>query len=383
MAGLGISRVTDITRLDRLGLSVHASVRPRGRSLCVHAGKGMRPEESRVGALMEAVELALAELDGERPPDGHFEWAAMQSIWPVGIQPIQFAPQAGFSFDPNRVWPVVWGDWIDTGSGRVRQVPIPDELMRWPLPGRTGPSAFPWSSNGLASGNSLQEATLHAALELLERDTLALERVLRRWRRVVHLPASALAWQRRWAEVGVELVVRQLPNEFGLPCFSAVLIDETSADVNLAEGSGLHLDRGIALARAVSEAAQSRLSTLHGGRDDIVHFYAKYESVPVADRLQAEADVIARLRQDGGCVSFDDVPHRPHSRVSDAWRELRRLLAAQGFRAVLRHQLRWPSLWRRSPELAVVKLAVPGLEMLEHHNRRIGPRLLQSLVQRG
>jgi len=73
MAGLGISRVTDITRLDRLGLSVHASVRPRGRSLCVHAGKGMRPEESRVGALMEAVELALAELDGERLSGAEFK----------------------------------------------------------------------------------------------------------------------------------------------------------------------------------------------------------------------------------------------------------------------------------------------------------------------
>ena len=56
MPALGISRVTDITRLDRLGLPVHASVRPRGRTLRVHAGKGMLVDEARVGALMEAVE---------------------------------------------------------------------------------------------------------------------------------------------------------------------------------------------------------------------------------------------------------------------------------------------------------------------------------------
>ena len=61
MSELGISRVMDITRMDRLGLPVFASVRPRGARLRVHAGKGIRPEEAEVGALMEAVEFAVAE----------------------------------------------------------------------------------------------------------------------------------------------------------------------------------------------------------------------------------------------------------------------------------------------------------------------------------
>ena len=61
MPVLGISRVTDITRMDRLGLPVFASVRPRSRTLHVHAGKGVNAVEARVGALMEAVEYAAAE----------------------------------------------------------------------------------------------------------------------------------------------------------------------------------------------------------------------------------------------------------------------------------------------------------------------------------
>src|SRR4051794_14674451 len=60
---VGITRVTDTTSLDRLGVPVVASIRPsatRG-SLCVSAGKGMTVEEAEVGAYMEAIELAWAE----------------------------------------------------------------------------------------------------------------------------------------------------------------------------------------------------------------------------------------------------------------------------------------------------------------------------------
>jgi ribosomal protein S12 methylthiotransferase accessory factor len=60
---LGITRVTEITRLDSLGLPVFTSIRPdaaRG-SLCVSSGKGWRSIDAEVGAYMEAIELALAE----------------------------------------------------------------------------------------------------------------------------------------------------------------------------------------------------------------------------------------------------------------------------------------------------------------------------------
>src|SRR5579872_5458480 len=60
---LGITRVTDITRLDRVGIPVYASIRPAATegSLCVNAGKGLHPIEAEVGAYMEAIEFALAE----------------------------------------------------------------------------------------------------------------------------------------------------------------------------------------------------------------------------------------------------------------------------------------------------------------------------------
>src|SRR5262249_22585260 len=60
---LGITRVTDVTRLDRVGVPVYASIRPTAApgSLCVNAGKGLHAQEAEVGAYMEAIEFALAE----------------------------------------------------------------------------------------------------------------------------------------------------------------------------------------------------------------------------------------------------------------------------------------------------------------------------------
>ena len=63
-AQLGITRVTEITRLDVVGVPVFASIRPDALpgSLCVNAGKGMSVDEARVGAYMEAIEFAFADL---------------------------------------------------------------------------------------------------------------------------------------------------------------------------------------------------------------------------------------------------------------------------------------------------------------------------------
>ena len=63
MDRLGISRVTDSTRLDRIGIPVFSSIRPSAAeaSLCVHAGKGTTTTEARTGALMEAIEFAFSD----------------------------------------------------------------------------------------------------------------------------------------------------------------------------------------------------------------------------------------------------------------------------------------------------------------------------------
>src|SRR5437868_6533309 len=61
LRSLGITRVADVTGLDRVGLPVVAVMRPNSRSISVSMGKGATPEAAEVSGIMEALEGHHAE----------------------------------------------------------------------------------------------------------------------------------------------------------------------------------------------------------------------------------------------------------------------------------------------------------------------------------
>ncbi len=372
MSRWGISRVTDLTRLDQLGLPVYASVRPRGKALCVHAGKGLRPEEARIGALMEALEFAVAEPQHSNWHGRSVSVAELESDW-AGVFSLQdLAPVFGLRIDSTRKLTAVLCDDV-AGRGSAW---LPAELVFLPYEDPHGPVLFGWSSNGLASGNALAEASLHGLLEVLERDALAmnLPRDRSSWVEPDEYPPPFDVLAERWRRIGVELSVRYVPNDFGLPCFQTVLAEDShSQTVDLATGSGLHLDPRIAFARAVSEAAQSRLSCIHGGRDDLTEFY---------DHLQSQGSARDARRSLTYQEAFDrrqrilwvDVPSlllEPNSTLDEVLSQLVRHLAERGFPRVLRHRFDVPL-----NGLHAVKIIVPRCQEAAVPLHRAGRRFL-------
>ena len=57
----GITRLANVTGLDRVGVPVVMAVRPNSRSLSVFQGKGLTLELAKISALMEALETFHAE----------------------------------------------------------------------------------------------------------------------------------------------------------------------------------------------------------------------------------------------------------------------------------------------------------------------------------
>src|SRR4051794_23313647 len=57
----GITRLARITRLDAVGIPVWSAIRPNARTLAVSQGKAEDDDGARIGAAMEALELAVAE----------------------------------------------------------------------------------------------------------------------------------------------------------------------------------------------------------------------------------------------------------------------------------------------------------------------------------
>jgi ribosomal protein S12 methylthiotransferase accessory factor len=378
MPSFGISRVTDITRMDRLGLPVCASVRPRSRALRVHAGKGLRAPEARAGALMEAIEHAVAEPQRSEWSAVSTSVADLAAAFDDGIRLVDFAPKFGVPIAPDQRITAVECERL----GTRRSTLLPAELIFFPLP-LDGPNAlFGSTTNGLASGNSLDEATLHALFEIMERDALAMNkpRDAAQWIDDDSLPDPFKAMAGTWRGFGIDLSVRCIPNAFALPCFEAVLNERDSTSVNLAGGSGLHLDRDIALARAVCEAAQSRLSHIHGGRDDITRFYSKYTGLSRESRADMEAAMLRKMFDETRRIDFATVPHEPSTRhsLSAVLDDVLRRLSAAGFGSVFRHRFR-----TELDGLHVVKVVVPKCENIEDQARRIGPRLLARVTNDG
>ncbi|MBY5775502.1 hypothetical protein HFN63_37000 [Rhizobium leguminosarum] len=57
----GISRVSELTALDRIGIPVFSAVRPLAATVTVSAGKGFDRDTAWVSAVMEAIDAQLAE----------------------------------------------------------------------------------------------------------------------------------------------------------------------------------------------------------------------------------------------------------------------------------------------------------------------------------
>lgn len=375
MAHFQISRVTDVTRMDRLGLPVCISVRARSLTLHVNAGKGLELRDAQVGALMEAIETAAAEPQAT-PWDGRTlcireleaDWAGQFEFQDLPFA-IHRTPRPD---DPFQCVPCV-----DLVGGGTAWMPADLVFMPYVSPGQ--PTLLRGSSTGIASGNSVDEATLHGLLEVLERDatTLNAAKDASWWIEPDTLPAPFAGLARQWALSGVSLAVRYVPNAFGLPCFRAVLHETESEDVRLAGGAGFHLDRHIAVSRAICEAAQSRLSGIHGGRDDVARYYDRMSATDRATRLAATDGHACEMFDTTRSLRFDAVPS-----VDTQDTDLRGVLGGlvqslpdAGFPRVYRHRFATPM-----PDLHVVRVIVPGCEDVDDPPTHMGRRLRQRIL---
>ncbi|HTZ44682.1 MAG TPA: YcaO-like family protein [Jatrophihabitans sp.] len=272
LAAFGITRVADVTGLDLLGIPVAMAVRPLAKMVSVSQGKGQSLLLAKVSAVMEGIELWHAEY--AHPPVTHRRIPAAELDLSCHIEEVTTRPSLLTGTTPL--------DWVDAvGLSSGRRMPLPIDLVCFTAPDEeTWRPAGLWpTSNGLASGNCLPEAALHALYEVIERDAIS-QQVPGAPERYVDLDsvdnAACAQMVQQIRRAGATLLVTQLPNRFGVPCFGAQVWSPDFPVITL--GWGAHLAADIAVSRAITEAAQSRLTAIVGSRDDLppVYDYAKH-----------------------------------------------------------------------------------------------------------
>jgi len=378
MKVIGVTRLADVTGLDYVGIPVWAAVRPLpdDSSISVQNGKGPTRMQARAGAMMEAIEHYCCQRPPHRPRYASYS-TLRRTARAVDPQSLLLDPAAGYT----ETLPLEWLCGTDLGS--AEQVWVPACAVLKPR-GDGAPSVFRGSTNGLASGNTVEEAVCHGLAETIERDawTLAIVRgmLVPRVRAIATAIRAGIAClppdmldatpagqlfpiidigtlsgvpsrlAHQFAAAGIRLVIRDITSDLAVPTFVAAGWETAAAgQIHFHSGFGTHPDARVAVTRALTELAQSRLTIFQGVREDIDRVARRDGSV--------ERPSHSLWLADGPLKSFDAVgSHRTHDILDDI-RFMSRQLQAAGLEQVIA-----VDLTRAEVGIPVVKVIVPGLE---------------------
>lgn len=233
-------------------------------------GKGITLSSSRAGALAEALErqsmtwrgdepvrvARMGDLDGAiHPHDIQLYSAAQLAAAEIGAPSahrFHYVPQT-FDVEQEHGWAPLRGI---ADSDQRAWIPAPIAYLGY---GRGLHGGLRGCSNGVAAGNSVDEALLQGLLELVERDSVALWWYPRAHRPSVDLDAiddprvrAAVAPLRAR---GRTVWVLDITSDLGIPAMAALTSDADGGRVLM--GFGAHTDPVIAIVRALTEVAQS------------------------------------------------------------------------------------------------------------------------------
>jgi YcaO-like protein with predicted kinase domain len=271
---MGITRLANITGLDRIGLPVIVAVRPNSRALSTSQGKGDTIAAAKASALMESIETWHAERINK--PLIYDSYVALSKR--VLTADISRLPQRNDStlFIQR---PITWIEGCDVATGESIWVPYASVMLNFVF--QNGHvSQFESGSNGLASGNHPCEAVCHALCEVIERDAVSLWELMpeaERNSRQIDLSTIKSPALRQTLDClhkhDIVVGIWDITSDINVPVFYAVIVEDPDSPnwraVSTSAGYGAHLDPDIALSRALNEAIQSRLTTISGSRDDL------------------------------------------------------------------------------------------------------------------
>ncbi len=277
---LGITRIANITGLDCIDIPVAVCVRPNSKHLAVSQGKGLSWELAWVSAVMESIEGYHAE--NAKPAVVTGTYSALKPHYRL-ITP-QLFTHGFFERVNSEEWPMGWIDAHEYVTDQSVLIPHALICLDSTVP-HPEYSFFSVSSNGLAAGNTLDEAKCHALYEIIERDALyrwAKLSVEERFAKQIKLESVTSVFNQALIEKieSAQQVIKiwEITSQLGIPTYHCVIVDTNPLrNLGLFNGTGTHLNKEIALSRAITEAAQSRLTLISGSRDDVFndHYHKK------------------------------------------------------------------------------------------------------------
>ena len=274
-----MTRLADITDMDVLRIPNYSAVVPGTEDyIWVYSGKGPTKGHAMASAIMESIERYSSLPSGGPRKFVRSSYAELSKTHKV-LHPDRIVEPMRFEYRDDMLM-----DWLSGHDLVAREqimVPASIALFRYtPQPPAVNPFAY-FHTNGLASGNVMEEAVCHALCEVVERDAMSLAELrasaipFHILRTVLHslnsagirvppIPAekfvddpgvfpdvdiSGIEFDpvnklvEKFGSAGISLTVKDITSDIGIPTFNASSVEWVTHDYGyLAEGHGTHPD---------------------------------------------------------------------------------------------------------------------------------------------
>lgn len=402
---IGVTRLADITDMDVLRIPNYSAVVPGTEDyIWVYSGKGPTKRHAMASALMESIERYSSLPSGWLGKFVRSSYSELSKTHKV-LHPDEIVEPMRFVYHTDMMM-----DWLpgcDLVSGEEIMVPASIALFRYTS---SPPAINPFSyfhTNGLASGNVMEEAVCHALCEVIERDAMSLADLrasaipFHILRTIVHsLNAAAFSVSpiltdkfvddpsifpdvdiseidfepvktliEKFRHAGISLMVKDITSDIGIPTFNASSVEWISHDYGyLAEGHGTHPDARIAVLRAITEVSQTRAANIQGARDDLRKI--KYNDENTDDRRAWQ------FMHSTKKIRFSEVPTFFNEDILDDINFILYRLKNVGLNQVIIVDLTNPDIG-----IPVVRAIVPGLETFKITKSVMGMRARSCFKQ--
>ena len=368
----GITRVADITDLDRIGMPVFTAIRPTAEdgAISIYGGKGITKDHAKASAMMEGFERYSAEKqDSDETIIATADEIAEKGN-PVELKSLNL-PQQYEKEDVNALQ-LEWSLTHDLISGKDYYVPS-NAVFHPYTPESNIRSLFKSNTNGLASGNILEEAILHGIFEVIERDAWSIFELTHKNYSQINLDSieSELINDTidKFESEGIKIKLMDFTADVKIPTIAASADDTITRDAGLLTlGMGTHLDPEVAILRALTEVAQSRATQINGAREDTVRAdfarEAGYERMKRINRFY--------FKQEETQIDLGDIENKSTTSINEDMEIVKNELVDNGISKILYTDLTRPEL-----DVSVVRVIIPEMELYAIDPSRAGYRFLK------
>ena len=363
----GVTRIAEITHLDRLGIPVYSAIRPGAAegAVSIYAGKGATKNQAKASAMMEAFERYSAEIN--KADTDKFERGAFPEKENALDPETLILPSLPFEVEKT---PLDWIKSIEITNDQEYLVPA--NAVYHPYIPPSGSSLFKSNTNGLASGNRIEEAVYHGITEVVERDAWSIFEAKKEPKSEVNcegienpLIKDMLA---KFTKAGVDVKLLDLTADVKITTIAAVSDDTVLKDPALLSlGVGTHLNPEVAVIRALTEVAQSRATQIHGTREDTTR--AVFMRKAGYDRMKR---INKHWFSDSHkLIDISQIKDKSKATFKEDIETCINILGKNGFKKIY-----YVDLTRSEVEIPVTRVIIPGMEVYSVDMERRGKRLI-------